>query len=97
MTGNGETNQILSRQAGNSLYPIPAYFNIDIGFNNWVKGYSDEYLYAVEVGYTIKNKRTAILHLRGLESLGNGNDAVHGDLYANNQATPASASAQKSH
>jgi hypothetical protein len=78
--GNQSDPKPASRQAGNSLYPIPAYFNIDIGFNNWVKGYSDEYLYAVEVGYTIKNKRTAILHLRGLESLGNGNDAEHGGL-----------------
>ena len=89
LTGDGETNQILSLQAGHSLYPVPAYFNVDIGYNNRVKGYSDEYLYAVEVGYTVKNKLTAILRLRGLESLENGDDAVHGGmggLYANNQS-----------
>lgn len=89
LTGDGETNQILTLQVGHSLYPKPAYFNVDIGFNNRVKGYSDEYLYACEIGYTFKEKLTAILRLRGLESLENGDDGVHGGmggLYANNQS-----------
>ena len=74
---------------GHSLYPVPAYFNVDIGFNNRIKGYSDEFLFAFEVGYTFKGKLTAILRLRGLESLENGDDGVSGGmggLYANNQS-----------
>ena len=78
LTGDGEANQLLALQIGHSLYPAPAYFNVDIGFNNRVKGYSDEVLYSVEVGYTFKGKLTAILRLRGLESLENGDDGVSG-------------------
>ena len=58
-------------------------------FGERVKGYSDEFLFAFEVGYTFKGKLTAILRLRGLESLENGDDGVSGGmggLYANNRS-----------
>ncbi|NKB65882.1 MAG: hypothetical protein GKR89_02360 [Candidatus Latescibacteria bacterium] len=89
LTGDGEANQQLTLKLGRSFYPAPSYINVDLGFNNRIKGYSDEYLYAVEVGYTFRGRLTAILHLRGTESLSNGDDGVSGGmggLYANNQS-----------
>lgn len=89
LTGDGEVNQRLTLQLGRSLYPKPAYFNIDAGFNNRVSGYSDELLYAVEAGYTFGERLTAIMRWRGVESLENGDDGVSGGmggLYANDQS-----------
>ena len=88
LTGDGEANQILALQVGHSLYPVPAYANTDLGYNNRVSGFSDELLYAVEVGYTM-GKVTAILRVRGIESRENGDEGVGGGmggLYANNQS-----------
>ena len=89
LTGDGEANQQLAVQAGHSFYPKPAYLNVSIGFNNRINGFSDEFLYAVECGYTFRYGFTAILRVRGLESLENGDDAVGGGmggLYANDQS-----------
>ena len=88
LTGDGEANQVLSIQVGHSLYPMPAYINVDFGYNNRIDGFSDEILYAVEGGYTVGNL-TAVLRVRGIESRENGDDGVGGGmggLYANNQS-----------
>ena len=89
LTGDGEFNQQLSLQLGHSLYPAPAYFNVDLGYNNRLDGYSDELVYSAEVGYTIADRATLILRLNGVESRENGDDAVSGGmggLYANDQS-----------
>jgi protein XagA len=89
LSGDGEINQRLTLQLGHSLYPVPAYFNIDLGFNNRLKGYSDEVVYSLETGYTIANRAMVILRLSGIESLENGDDSVSGGmggLYANDQS-----------
>ena len=88
LTGDGELNQILAVQIGHSLYPVPAYFNVDLGYNNRVSGFSDELLYSLEGGYSI-GKLTAVFRVAGTESRENGDDGVHGGmggLYANNQS-----------
>ena len=88
LTGDGEFNQHLSAGLGYSLYPIPAYLIVEAGYNNRTQGYSDEFRYGAEAGYTFNNRVTLIGRARGLESLKNGSDSVMGGmggLSANNQ------------
>ncbi len=87
-TGDGEFNQQVSIGVGQSFYPAPAYMAIEAGFNNRVKGFSDEIRVSAEAGYTFADKVTVIGRLRSLEPLRNGDDAITGGtggLYANNQ------------
>ena len=89
LTGDGEFNQLLKLQFGYSFYPKPIYFTSEVGFNNRTGGYSDEFHYAAEIGYTFKNNIFVIFRIRGVESLKNGDGAVVGGmagLFANNQS-----------
>lgn len=88
LTGDGEFNQALTLQVGRSFYPLPAYLSAELGVNNRTRGFSDEFLYAAELGHTFGAAFTAIVRLRGVESLKNGDGAVMGGmggLYANDQ------------
>ncbi len=87
-TGDGEFNQQLMLGVGHSFYPAPAYIAVEAGFNNRTQGFSDEFKFSAETGYTFGGKLTAIARLRGLEPLRNGDDSITGGtggLYANNQ------------
>jgi len=87
-TGDGEFNQRVSLGVGHSFYPAPAYVAFEAGVNNRTEGYSDEFRYDLEAGYTFRNRLTTIVKLRGLEPFRNGDDDVSGGtggLYANNQ------------
>ena len=88
-TGDGEFNQHLSLGVGHSFYPSPAYVAVEAGYNNRTEGFSDEFRFNAEAGYTIQQKVTLIARLRGLESLDNGDDSIMGGmggLSANNQS-----------
>jgi hypothetical protein len=88
LTGDGEFNQILSLQLGHSFYPKPLYFTGEIGVNNRTNGYSDEFRYEAELGYTFGSALTMVFKINGLEPFRNGDDAVTGGmggLFANNQ------------
>ncbi len=89
LTGDGEFNQRLLIQAGHSFCPVAAYCNVDLGFNNSIKGFSDELLYAAEFGYTFKGHLTAILRVRGIESRENGDDGVGGGMGGSTPTTRA--------
>jgi hypothetical protein len=87
-TGDGEFNQIFSLQLGHSFYPKPLYFTGEAGVNNRSNGYSDEFRYEAEIGYTIGSNLTLHFKVNGMESFHNGDDAVQGGmggLFANNQ------------
>lgn len=87
LTGDGEWNQRLRIEGGYSFYPTPAYAAASAGFNNRMRGFSDEIVYAVEGGYTFA-ALTLVGRLRGVESLKNGDASVTGGmggLFANNQ------------
>ncbi len=89
LTSDGEFNQSVSLQIGHSFYPTSVYFTTEAGYNNRLKGYSDEFRYGFEIGYTFKQKLTFILRATGVQSLKNGNDSVlggMGGLFANNQS-----------
>lgn len=88
LTGDGEFNQILALQLGHSFYPRPLYFTGEIGFNNRTKGYSDEFRYEAEFGYSLTRALTMNFKINGVESFRNGDDNVRGGmggLFANNQ------------
>jgi hypothetical protein len=88
LTGDGEFNQIFLLQLGHSFYPKPLYFTGEAGVNNRTNGYSDEFRYEAEVGYTFGEKLTVNFKINGVESFHNGDDAVQGGtggLFANNQ------------
>jgi hypothetical protein len=88
LTGDGEFNQLLTFEIGQSFYPRPMYFTGAVGVNNRSKGYSDEFHYLAEFGYTFGSRFTVVVRLHGIESFKNGDDAVlggMGGLYANNQ------------
>lgn len=70
-TGDGEFNQMLTIEASRSFYPVPLYVSTAVGFNNRTNGFSDEFRYGLEVGYTM-NKITALTRISGVESLMNG-------------------------
>jgi len=87
-TGDGELNQLVGLAVGYSFWPIPAYVQADFGYNNRLKGYSDELVYKAEAGRTIGSKFTLIGRVRGVLSLDNGIDerlGGMGGLYSNNQ------------
>lgn len=88
LTGDGEFNQLFKLQFGQSLYPKPVYFSGEVDFNNRTNGYSDEFRYAAEIGYTFHSKFLAIFRIRGVESLKNGDGALGGmvGLFANDQS-----------
>jgi hypothetical protein len=88
VTSDGEFNQLLSLEIGQSFYPTAAYAVARAGYNNRTEGFSDEFHYGLEFGYTFAGKLTAVTRIRGVESMKNGDDAVLGGsmgLYANNQ------------
>ncbi len=87
LTGDGEFNQLLALELGHSFYPLPLYFAGEAGFNNRTKGFSDEFRYAAELGYTFWRNVTLLMKFTGVASLKNGADNVRGGmggLYANN-------------
>jgi hypothetical protein len=74
-SGDGELNQILSLEAGSSLYPVPLYASALVGYNNRTAGFSDEFRYGLEVGYSYK-QLTALVRLSGIKSLNNGKEEI---------------------
>ena len=88
LTGDGEFNQLLKAQFGHSFYPLPMYFSAEFGFNNRTKGYSDEWRYAAELGYTFNDKFLVSFKFRGVESRKNGNAVTvgAGGLFASDQS-----------
>ena len=55
-----EFNQAITIQTGHSLYPTPSYLNLFISFNNRNSGFSDEFRYGVEGGYSFDKNVTLI-------------------------------------
>lgn len=73
-TGDGEFNQMIFIDASHSFYPAPFYASVGAGFNNRTEGFSDEFRYSAELGYSgIKNLNLS-LKLYGVTSLQNGDE-----------------------
>ncbi len=85
-TGDGEFNQLIKAQFGHSFHPVPLYFSSEFGFNNRTNGYSDEWHYAAEIGYTFSSRLLVSFKLRGVQSRKNGSSTTESALFANNQS-----------
>ena len=70
-TGDGEFNQMLTIEASHSFYPKPLYVSSSLGFNNRTEGFSDEFRFGLEAGFTFK-KLTLIGKVSGVQSFQNG-------------------------
>lgn len=84
-TGDGEFNQLIKLEASHSLYPLPFYITALLGFNNRTKGFSEEFHYGVEIGYTSERFYTNV-KLYSKNSLYNGSagDTQANGVFANN-------------
>ncbi|MTI20948.1 hypothetical protein E1176_07935 [Fulvivirga sp. RKSG066] len=84
-TGDGEFNQMLTFEASHSFYPVNLYASTLVGFNNRTNGFSDEFRYGAEVGYTL-GKFTGIFRLYGIKPLGNGDGEINttNGIFSNN-------------
>ncbi len=83
-TGDGEFNQLLRVDVSHSFYPRPFYASAYVGVNNRTQGFSDEFRWGAEVGYT-SSKIIAVAKLNVVESFFNGSDAVASNgVFSNN-------------
>lgn len=81
-TGDGELNQMLMLEAGYAVSNF--YFVLGGGFNNRLKGFSDEIRFHGEAGYK-KGKFLASIKFFGVNSLKNGDGEGNANgLFSNN-------------
>ncbi len=84
-TGDGEFNQMVRVDGSGSLQSIPMYGSIYVGFNNRTNGFSDEFRFGGEVGYTFFKKLTTIVKVNVVQSFFNGNKAAaENGIFSNN-------------
>jgi protein XagA len=82
-TGDGELNQLFRLDVSGSL-PGGLFASGYLGFNNRTRGFSDEFRYGAEIGFTWK-KWTPILKINGVQSLYNGKaEVVQNGIFSNN-------------
>jgi hypothetical protein len=86
-TGSGDYYQTIGVEYGYSLWPTPAYFNAGVTYTNRTQGFSDEFRYGIEAGYTFIKELSVILRFHGQVSMKNGDPNVKGGfgVYSNNQ------------
>ncbi len=81
-TGDKELNQILTLEAGYSIRDF--YFILGAGFNNRVKGFSDDVRFHGEAGYK-KGKFLGSLKIFSVNALKNGDNSGNANgLFSNN-------------
>lgn len=86
-TGSGDYHQSLGLEYGYSLWPIPAYLNAGVTYTNRTQGFSDEFRYGIEAGYTFIKNLSLILRFHGQVSMKNGDENLKGGfgVFSNNQ------------
>ena len=86
-TGSGDYHQTLGLEYGYSLWPIPGYLNAGVTYTNRTQGFSDEFRYGIEAGYTFIKDLILIVRFHGQVSMKNGDENVKGGfgVYSNNQ------------
>jgi hypothetical protein len=69
LLGDGETNVGVGVSVGRSFYPFPLYANAELAYDVRSKGFSDDVLYSLELGYgVLDGKLFLILLFSGKES-----------------------------
>lgn len=84
-TGDGEFNQMIKLEGGYS-FSDALYANVGVAFNNRTRGFSEEFRYEAELGYTIKKKLLVALKLSAVESFMNGKEggSTGNGVFSNN-------------
>ena len=87
-TGDGEFNQML-RFDYSAGFSSKGYFSLFSAVNNRTKGFSEEFHYGGEVGYSFHKKFTLIVKYSAIESFFNGDDEVSAGagIFSNNLET----------
>ena len=84
-TGDGEFNALLNLKGGISLYPIPMFAGVSLGYNLRSLQFSDHFRGEAEVGYTFfKDRFTLIAKAFTIHSIKNREDASIDIDYINN-------------
>ena len=84
-TGDGEFNQMLRIDASTSFYPAPLYASAYVAVNNRTKGFSDEFRFGAEIGYTFFKKITTTAKLNVVQSFYNGiSEVADNGIFSNN-------------
>lgn len=86
-TGSGDYHQTIGLEYGYSLWPIPGYINAGVTYTNRTQGFSDEFRYGIEAGYTFIKELSLIVRFHGQLSMKNGDENVKGGfgVFSNNQ------------
>lgn len=84
-SGDGEFNQLFRLSMGYSVPNTKLYGGASLGFNNRTNGFSEEFRYGAEVGYSFNENYLLILKADGIESFRNGNAATtQNGIFSNN-------------
>jgi len=83
--GNGQTDVEFRLLFGKSLYPLPMYFGLELGYRYRADAPSDEYKYLIELGGDLTKSVYLRTKLDGTKSVNNGGDVV--DFAGNPVAT----------
>ena len=86
-TGSGDYHQTIGVEYGYSFWPTPAYFSAGVTYTNRTQGFSDEFRYGIEAGYTFIKNLSLTVRFHGQVSMKNGDENVKGGfgIYSNNQ------------
>jgi hypothetical protein len=80
LLSSGDFYQGVNMQVGHSFYPLHAFFNIFLAYNNRTEGFSDEFRYGVEGVYTFYTDLSLILKVKAQQPMYNGRDDKVGGL-----------------
>lgn len=83
--GNGQVDVEFRLLLGKSLYPLPMYFGLEVGYRYRADEPSDEWKYLVELGGDLSESIYLRTKLDGTKSVENGDDSV--DVSGNPVAT----------
>lgn len=86
-TGSGDYHQTLGVEYGYSFWPTPVYVNAGVTYTNRTQGFSDEFRYGIEAGYTFIKELSLIVRFHGQVSMKNGDENITGGfgVFSNNQ------------
>lgn len=74
VTGDGEADTRLEFHYGHGFSGVPLYLGLFAGYAKRFRGFSDEYRYGGELGYTFFNRALLILKANGVRSRKNNDD-----------------------
>lgn len=80
LLSSGDFYQGVNLQVGHSFHPLPVYLNVSLLYNNRTEGFSDEFKYEIEGGYTFYTDLSLLLKFKGVQPVYNGRGDKVGGL-----------------